>query len=184
MPADVTSKPGAIISTHSPQLLPHPCKFGDTLRSLESVAPTVIALGTKAGLLKHASVFSLPAATTTVTPDSVALSIAILKASIRPDHPKLILMTAGLGPFSMIQSMAPVLARTGPNPKSSTTFTAWSVMSLATPYTPPPTVPAQWVPWPCPSAAQLRSPASQACTLLPHCPASGPHMSNVGMARP
>ena len=45
------------------------------------VAPTVIALGALAGDLVHASVLSLPAATTTTMPAFVKRWIAVLSAS-------------------------------------------------------------------------------------------------------
>ena len=41
----------------------------------------------------------------------------------------------------------------GPEPPQSSTRTATSFTSLATPYVAPPTVPDTWVPWPLQSAA-------------------------------
>src|SRR5690606_12065031 len=67
--ADVMLLPGAKMSTQLPQ-------FEKLDReSLEVDEPTVIASATRAGDTLHAFWFSLPAATTTVTPRAVALRI-------------------------------------------------------------------------------------------------------------
>jgi len=81
----------------------------EALLSFESVAPTVMALGTKAGDLVHASVFSLPAATTTTTPELTAALIAFLYALDVPGPPRLMLITAGFEPLLTTQSMDPVI---------------------------------------------------------------------------
>ena len=67
--------PGALISTQVPKFV------YDAFKSPSSVAPTVIALVADAGDLVHASVRSLPAATTTVIPSLTRRSIASLSAS-------------------------------------------------------------------------------------------------------
>jgi len=64
--------------------------------SLESVDPTVIAEGTKAGEKLHASEFSFPAATTTVIPASTARFTAASSTFDPPLPPRLMLITAGL----------------------------------------------------------------------------------------
>ena len=66
--------PGAMMSTHEPQLL-KPERWSD-----DDDAPTVMALGACAGLASQASASSLPAATTVTTPASSALSIAMMGA--------------------------------------------------------------------------------------------------------
>lgn len=76
--ADVIDEPGAKMSRQDPWLL-----YQARLSSLR-VAPTVIAELTCAGEKPHASMLSLPAATTTTTPAAVARSIA---ASTNPMFP-------------------------------------------------------------------------------------------------
>jgi len=68
--AAVMSDPGARMSTHVPWLL----KLD--MPSCEVVAPTVIALGARAGDDRQASSASFPAATTTSTPASCAAATA------------------------------------------------------------------------------------------------------------
>src|SRR5688500_19416334 len=70
MYADVIDEPGALMSTHDPQF------ENDDFASLIVVEPTVIAEAARAGDRVHASVFSLPAATTNVTPSAVAVPAA------------------------------------------------------------------------------------------------------------
>jgi len=95
----------------------------EDLESLESVDPTVIAEGTKAGEKLHASEFSFPAATTTVSPLLEAMSMARVYAEERPGPPKLMLTTAGRCPDVEIQSMAPTIQESEPLPESERTFT-------------------------------------------------------------
>src|SRR5919107_1071307 len=75
---DKTSTPGANRSTQLPQ-------FENQARLSEaSVAPTVIALGARAGLKSQASASELPAATTTVTPAADAASTAASSGAKAP----------------------------------------------------------------------------------------------------
>lgn len=60
--AERISTPGLKTSTRLPKL------ENDARASLESIAPTVMALGSEAGEKPEASAAELPAATTTVTP--------------------------------------------------------------------------------------------------------------------
>mmetsp|Transcript_63577 Transcript_63577/g.178928 ORF Transcript_63577/g.178928 Transcript_63577/m.178928 type:complete len:228 (-) Transcript_63577:171-854(-) len=77
----------------------------------------------------------------------------------------------------MTKLFAIVMNDNDPVPSSLKTFTPWILASGATPYSAPPTVLAQWVPWPCVSAAQLVS--VQAQMLVEYSV-----VSSVGMARP
>src|SRR5689334_17283432 len=63
--SDLISTPGAKMSTQVPKL------EKDARRSDRSVAPTVMAAGSRAGDSLHASWLSLPAAATYVTPDAM-----------------------------------------------------------------------------------------------------------------
>src|SRR5690349_2571072 len=85
---EVMLLPGAKMSRHVP-------KFENEARaSLIVVAPTVIALGTSAGEVVHASTLLLPAAIAYVTPSLMELVTAVSSAEERPP-PKLMLATAG-----------------------------------------------------------------------------------------
>jgi len=152
-PADLMLTPGAKMSMQLPQLL----KLA--LASLLDVAATVMADGANAGEYWHASAFELPAATTTVTPASVARSIAVPTKLCVPRPPKLALMTAGRRPFCTIQSTARVHQENCPPPLLLRVLTPWIVTPLATPYWVPPTVPAQCVPCPCTSSEQSVEPS-------------------------
>src|SRR5690606_4881493 len=96
--AEVISWPGARMSTQSPQL----DHGGGT--SSESVAPTVIVLGSEAGEMSQASEPSLPAATAKVTPASMASATTSLSAWLKVP-PRLMFATEGPEAFSAIQSM-------------------------------------------------------------------------------
>jgi hypothetical protein len=136
--ADNTFFSGAKISRQVPKQL----KLA--LASELSVAPTVIAEGTKAGENPQASALSLPAATTTTTPAFVTSSIAVFTEGLLPPPPKLALTTPGLRfVFFFTQSSASIIQAKDPDPSSPKTFTEWSVDSLATPKLLPPIVPAQ-----------------------------------------
>jgi len=74
--------------------------------SEDVVDPTVMAEGTNAGENPHASLFSFPAATTTVTPALTAVSTAVFMAFWVPLPPKLMLATAGRSPEVANQSKA------------------------------------------------------------------------------
>src|SRR5689334_4548635 len=85
---DVMLLPGAKISTHVP-------KFeNDARASVVVVAPTVIALGSRAGELPQASRLSFPAATAKVTPSATAAATALSTAD-EAAPPRLMLATAG-----------------------------------------------------------------------------------------
>jgi hypothetical protein len=118
--ADMMLLPGAKMSTQLPQLL----KLD--LSSALVVEPTVIAFGTNAGVLVQASVFSLPAATTTTTPAATAASTAIRVAESVPDPPRLMLATDGRMALAsaVIQSIAASMPIVLPLPSSPSTFTA------------------------------------------------------------
>lgn len=91
------------------------------------MAPTVIALGTKAGVYLQASGVlvrpEFPAATTTGMPFCTALSIAVTAVCIVPFPPRLILMMAGFGAFIVTHSMARKMAAKLPLPLSPKTLT-------------------------------------------------------------
>ena len=76
--ADVISEPGAQTSTHEPKLL------NPDLASEDVVEPTVIANGSEAGDALQAFPFSLPAATTIVTPALTASATAWLRNELNP----------------------------------------------------------------------------------------------------
>ena len=73
----------------------------------ESVDPTVIAEGTKAGEKLHESLLELPPATMTVTPEFTAASTASLMACWVPLPPKLMLAMLGRTELWASQSRAP-----------------------------------------------------------------------------
>ena len=86
---DVMETPGANTSTHEP-------KFEKLARrSVEPVAPTVIAKGALAGDTPHALALSLPAATTIVMPSATARAMAAFSVVENPP-PKLMFATAGV----------------------------------------------------------------------------------------
>ena len=86
--ADGMSLPGANRSRHVP-------KFeNDDRASVFEVAPTVIALGTRAGEELHAFVLLFPAATAYVTPSLMDLTTAS-SMTVAVGPPKLMLATAG-----------------------------------------------------------------------------------------
>lgn len=127
----------------------------EALLSLESVAPTVMALGTKAGEKLHALLFSLPAATTTTTPALTAASMAFLYVDDVPGPPRLMLATAGFGPEVTTQSRDPVIHEVYPDPESLRTLHPWTMEAFATPSVEPEVVPPQCVPWPWASREQV-----------------------------
>jgi len=100
---------------------------------VESVLPTVTALGTKAGEKPQASEFSLPAATTTVTPALTAASTASFIAWMVPLPPRLMLATAGRVLLVANQSNAEKLHDQDPLPWSDRTFTELICADGATP---------------------------------------------------
>jgi hypothetical protein len=85
---EVIPTPGAKISKHVPKLLK------DARLSVESVAPTVIALGALEGDDEHAFALLFPAATATTTPSATRAATALLSAAENPP-PKLMFATAG-----------------------------------------------------------------------------------------
>jgi len=110
---------------------------------LESVDPTVIAEGTKAGEKLQLSLLSFPPATTTDTPAPVAASTAVRMAELVPAPPRLMLATFGLAEFLAVQSNPPVIQDHWPLPWSLRTFTLRIVAPGATPYCVPAAEPAQ-----------------------------------------
>jgi len=116
------------------------------LASVLVVEPTVMASGTNAGLKLHAFALLLPAATTTITPPSVAFWIALAIACDVPEPPRLADHRTG---FELVLCLVStklsesIIYWNDPLPESLRTFTACRVAFLATPYFFPPTVPAQ-----------------------------------------
>jgi hypothetical protein len=90
--AEVMLLPGAKMSTQAPKL------EKDERASALVVAPTVIAVGSLAGEKLHASRFSLPAATTIVTPAAEAPATAAFTLVLFPP-PNDMLATAGFTAF-------------------------------------------------------------------------------------
>mmetsp|Transcript_34545 Transcript_34545/g.95527 ORF Transcript_34545/g.95527 Transcript_34545/m.95527 type:complete len:291 (+) Transcript_34545:753-1625(+) len=168
-PADRMRLPGAKMSTHLPQLLK------PDRESVFVLEATVTAFGTYAGEKLQASASEFPAATTTTTPLLTAASTVILAPLTLFLEPRLALATAGLLPLRAIQSKAPV--NQDHWPFFPRTLTACKVAPLATPWSLPPIVPAQCVPWPFSSSAQEVSVARHT-RRLPEV------MSIVGIARP
>merc|ERR1719296_719658 len=123
-----------------------PWLLKDERASLLVVEPTVMAAAAKAGEKLHASLLLLPAATTTTTPASVAAPIEAVEEGSAPRPPRLMLRTAGLAPFTVIQSMAAICQERAPEPRSDNVLTACKDAVLATPNVVPPAVPAQCVP--------------------------------------
>jgi len=110
------------------------------------VDPTVIALGSEAGDLVQALVFSFPAATTTVMPASTAFAIAELRAELK-SPPRDMLATHSPEQLSTTQLTPLMTPELDPDPAQVRTLTATRSTFLATPYVLPPTVPAPagWV---------------------------------------
>merc|ERR1719215_1820311 len=92
-----------------------------------------MAEGTYAGEKPHASRFSLPAATTTVTPAFTAASTATSRLTTFPDPPRLMLATAGRSPLRPTQSRALMDQDQAPEPASLSTLTPCTLASEATP---------------------------------------------------
>jgi len=92
-----------------------------------------MADGTKAGWKRHASLFSLPAATTTVMTEFVAWSMAVCNESGVPEPPRLKPATAGRCPEETIQSKPASSHAKEPLPLSEGTFTECTVAPGATP---------------------------------------------------
>ena len=139
--ADVMSEPGANTSTQVPKLE----KLDRA--SVRVVLPTVMALTARAGETLQAFWFSLPAATTMVTPRETARWTASSVACEAPP-PRLMLATAGATALAATQSMPATTPEFVPEPLQPRTRTGTTVARLATPYVVPATVPATWVPCP------------------------------------
>ena len=101
--------------------------------SFESVAPTVMADDTKAGENEHASLLSLPAATTTTTPLVTALSMTPEKSGTAPGPPKLMLSTDGLLPFDATWSTPENCQDKAPLPESDKVLMEYTFAPGATP---------------------------------------------------
>merc|ERR1719384_465899 len=124
-----------------------------------------MALSANAGLKLQASLLLLPAATTTTTPALTAASMTVVYPGSAPFPPRLMLITAGLTPLTVTQSIALYCQDRDPDPWSLNVFTERTDASVATPKVAPAAVPAQCVPCPCLSAAQFKSPLHS--TALP-----------------
>jgi hypothetical protein len=75
--------PGAKTSRHAPVLDAWP-PTNTARASAVSVAPTVMAWVTRAGVKPHASMLAFPAATTKVVPAAMALRTAVSRVSLVP----------------------------------------------------------------------------------------------------
>jgi hypothetical protein len=141
--SEVMASPGAKRSRQLPQF----DQSGE--KSVLSVAATVMAAGTLAGLKLQAWSPSLPAATTTVTPSAMSESTAA-SMSGEAAPPRLRLTTAGVpGRWSVATQSRPAMTpELVPLPEQSRTRTGTNETAFAMPYVDPPTVPATWVPWP------------------------------------
>eukprot|EP00128_Syssomonas_multiformis_P006775 Colp12_sorted_trinity150504_noHs@27436 len=91
---DVTSTPGAAMSTHGPQFENHPAV------SVLVVAATVMASGVLEGEKLQAFALLLPAATATVTPDCTRVRTAEFMPE-ENEPPRLMTATAGLTRFAV-----------------------------------------------------------------------------------
>src|SRR3954452_5771994 len=114
---------------------------------------------TREGELLQALAFELPAARPYVTPEAIEFATAESRAELTPP-PRLMFATAGLTALVVTQltpAMTPALV---PLPEQFSTRTPTSLTPLATPYVPPPTVPATCVPWPLQSSVAPPSTAS------------------------
>src|SRR5205085_12013178 len=117
-------EPGAKMSTHEP-------KLEKLERASDDVDDaTVIASGARAGEPLHAFEFSLPAATTMVTPALVALRIAVSVAVDAPP-PRLMFATDGPEWFCATQFMPETTPESEPEPSQPSTRTATSRTFLA-----------------------------------------------------
>src|SRR5262245_18528295 len=158
--AEVMATPGANRSRQRPL-------FENEARlSLMSVAPTVIASATRAGVCWHALAFELPAESEYVTPEAIELRTA-LSVAVSGPPPRLMFATAGLIEFPVTQSIPAITCAKVPLPEQSRTRTATSETPLATPNEVPPTVPATCVPCPLQSSAAPPSTASKPVVARP-----------------
>ena len=141
--AEITSEPGARMSTHDP-LLEYNARASEDV-----VAPTVIASGALDGEDEHAFDRSFPAATTTTMPAACAAAIAAFWAELYPP-PSEREATAVEAPRATVSltahSSAAITSLVYPVPEQSRALTATIVAPLATPYVAPAAVPAQCVP--------------------------------------
>ncbi len=115
--------------------------------SVASVAATVSAPATRAGLCPHASAVAFPAAVTNVTPAAMARRTASSSDRLAAP-PRLRFATAGLLALAVTHSTPAMTPDVVPAPRQSSTRTGTSRTALATPWVAPPSVPATWVPWP------------------------------------
>src|SRR6266545_4452211 len=157
---DTIATPGPKMSRQRPKL------ENDARRSVRSVAPTVIAAGTRAGLKLQALALLLPAAIAYVTPAEMDRFTAASIDALGPP-PRLMFATAGLIALRVTQLMPATTLPTLPLPLQSSTRTATSWTRLATPNSAPPTVPATCVPWPLQSSARPPSMASNPLVARP-----------------
>ena len=97
-----------------------------------SVAPTVRAVGTRAGLDVHASVPWFPAAIEYVMPEAMELATAVSKA-VDGAPPRLMLATAGFTAFAVTQFTPAITWSKEPFPVQSRTRTETSDTFFATP---------------------------------------------------
>src|SRR5919198_5699255 len=150
---EVMLTPGAKMSVQVPKL------ENDARASVLSLALTVIASATRAGVKLQASALELPDAIAYVMPSAIELRTAVSRVALLPEAPRLMLATAGPLVWLLVaQSMPDATPVSVPEPWQLSTLTATSLTPLATPYELPPTVPATCVPCPLQSVL-LPSPA-------------------------
>ena len=125
--------PGAKISTQLPQL------EKEALVSLSLMAPTVNAVGSRAGLVLHAELFLFAAAATTIRPFVVALRTAVSKEDEIPalrdklaTARKILFLRRAIASLTA-QFRPAITPETVPEPLASMTFTATKVVLFATP---------------------------------------------------
>src|SRR5712692_432853 len=142
--AEVMLTPGANRSTTDPKFEKLP------LTSLMSLAPTVRASATPAGLQFDESSLAFAAATAYVTPALMEFRTASSIEKMGPNPARLMLATAvpeGLPLWALVTKLTPaMIASRGQLPDPLQTFTERMVTFFATPYVAPPIVPATCVP--------------------------------------
>merc|ERR1719422_1443693 len=117
-----------------------------------------MADGLKPGVIMQVSSNELPAAATAINPEFTMVSIASPTARSTSRPAKLMLTTAGRSVLIDTQSIAAMTHDHSPPPRSLRALTPLTLAAGATPNVLPAAVPAQCVPWPWPSRAQLWAP--------------------------
>src|SRR5215213_1279031 len=131
--AETMPTPGANQSTQLPKL------DQEAFRSVLSMAPMVMASGTRAGVVLHAS-WAMPSAIIRPTASSTELFAAPPSDRFATAGARLV--TGGSWWSAMTQSIPAMTPLQLPEPSQPRTRTATRRTPLATPYVAPPTVPA------------------------------------------